>query len=94
MENNHNHITKYSLNLTVLVILLLLTAVTVGVAWFDFKDWTIAVAMLIASIKAFLVLTFFMHLKYEKLVLKLMVGMVFLLLAVTFVILFFDYLFR
>ena len=94
MENSKTHITNYSVYLKVLASLLLLTAITVGVAWFHFENWTIIVAMLIASLKAFLVLTFFMHLKYEKLVLKLMVGMVFLLLVVVFVILFFDYWFR
>ena len=36
----------------------------------------------------------FEHLKYERLVLKLMVGMVFLLLLVVLIILYFDYLFR
>jgi len=94
MHNEENHITSYVTYGRVLVTLLLLTAVTVGAAWFDFKELTIAVAMLIASVKVFLVLSWFMHLKFEKLIFRLMVGMVFILIAIVFVILFFDYWFR
>ncbi|MGN6107383.1 MAG: cytochrome C oxidase subunit IV family protein [Kofleriaceae bacterium] len=47
--------------------LLLLTLVTVGATKFDFgPSINLAVAMLIAVIKATLVVLFFMHLKYDK----------------------------
>lgn len=94
MEIAHKHISEYSLYGRILVILLFLTALTVAVAWLDFKELTIIIAMTIASVKAFLVMTYFMHLKYERFVFKTMVIMVFALLAVVFVLLFFDYWFR
>jgi cytochrome c oxidase subunit 4 len=94
MEHAEIHISKYSLTAKVLVTLLILTMVTVAAAWFNFGKLNIIIAMAIASFKVFLVLTYFMHLKYEKLVFRLMVGMVFILLALIFIFLFFDYWFR
>ncbi|OFX58678.1 MAG: hypothetical protein A2046_10150 [Bacteroidetes bacterium GWA2_30_7] len=94
MSNGKHHITDYKTYAWVLVILLFFTALTVFVSWFDFKALTIAVALIIASIKVTIVLTYFMHLKYDYLVFRLMVSMVFLLIALVFVITFFDYLFR
>ena len=94
MGHEENHITSYATNAKVLIALLLLTSLTVGAAWFNFNDWNIVIVVAIASTKIFLVLTYFMHLKYENLIFRLMVGLVFLLLAVVFVILFFDYWFR
>jgi len=94
MGHEETHISSYAFNAKILITLLLLTSITVGAAWFNFNDWNIVIAIGIASVKIFLVLTYFMHLKYENLMFKLMVGMVFLLLAVVFVILFFDYWFR
>ncbi|MBI5542666.1 MAG: cytochrome C oxidase subunit IV family protein [Deltaproteobacteria bacterium] len=46
--------------------LLGLTATTVGVSYLDFGDWNIAIALLVASIKAALVAAVFMHLAYDK----------------------------
>lgn len=47
--------------------LLLLTLITVGATKFDFgPSINLAIAMLIAVIKATLVVLFFMHLKYDK----------------------------
>ena len=73
---------------------MLLLSVSVLAAWLDLKHWTIVIAMTVSCVKAYFVLTYFMHLKFEKLVFRLMVGMVFGLLVVIFVLLFFDYLFR
>ena len=46
--------------------LLVFTAVTVAVSYFNFGIFNIVVAMGIASIKAALVCLFFMHLKYDN----------------------------
>jgi len=52
------------------VVLLLLTAVTVGVSFLSLGLWNAAVALGIASLKAVLVALYFMHLRHEvKLVL-------------------------
>lgn len=46
--------------------LLLLTAITVSAAQYDFGSWNTAIALIIAVTKASLVALFFMHLKYEN----------------------------
>jgi cytochrome c oxidase subunit IV len=94
MENHDNHISSYSLNWTVLLVLLILTTISVLAIKFHFGAFTVAVALLLASIKVAIVLTYFMHLKFESLLLRLMVGGVFLLFAVVIVITFIDYYFR
>jgi len=67
-ENSHElgHIIPGRVYLTVLTCLLMLTIITVGVSRIDFGVMNLVVAMGIASVKAFLVALFFMHLKYES----------------------------
>jgi cytochrome c oxidase subunit IV len=90
-----NHITPYRTYSIILVILLFLTALTITVTWLDTAHhMAIAVAMAVASVKAGLVLFYFMHLKFDILLFRILVGIVFLLIVVVFVITFFDYLFR
>jgi len=89
-----NHITSYRTYGVILVILMFLTALTVTVTWVDAGQLAIAVALSIACIKVGFVLFYFMHLKFDMLLFKLLVGMVFLLILIVFVITFFDYLFR
>lgn len=94
MKNHDNHISSYSLNWTVLLVLLILTTISVLVIKIHLGAFTVALALLLASVKATIVLTYFMHLKFENLMLRLMVGGVFLLFAVVIVITFIDYYFR
>jgi cytochrome c oxidase subunit 4 len=61
------HASPYSTYLYIFIALLVLTVLTVAVTRFDFGNWNLVVAMLIASVKAMLVALYFMHLKYEKL---------------------------
>ena len=60
------HIIPLRIYCYVLGALVVLTAVTVAVAQFDFGNWNLVVAMAVASVKATLVALFFMHLKYEN----------------------------
>jgi cytochrome c oxidase subunit IV len=60
-----HHIIPFSLYIKVIAALLVLTVVTVAAAQVDFGFMNTVIAMLIASIKAGLVLAFFMHLKYD-----------------------------
>lgn len=94
MENEKPHITSFFTNGTVLIALLTLTAITVMITSFHFGAFSVGVALIIASVKAFIVLTYFMHLKHETLFTKLMVSGVFLVFALVVIITFFDYLFR
>ncbi len=94
MKNHDSHITSYALNLKVLLVLLILTMTSILVIKFHLGAYTVALALILASIKTTIVLTYFMHLKFENLILRLMVGGVFLLFAIIIVITFIDYYFR
>jgi cytochrome c oxidase subunit 4 len=92
---NHSHNEKqtphYGIYIIVWLALLILTGVTVAVAGIDFGGLTVATALLIASIKSYLVLTIFMHLKSESKVFSIFVGVALLFLLISFVLLFADY---
>jgi cytochrome c oxidase subunit 4 len=60
-----HHIIPLSIYLKVIGVLFFLTFITVFVAQFDFGQWNTVIAFLIATVKATLVLAFFMHLKYD-----------------------------
>lgn len=94
MQNGNTHITSYRTHGIILVLLLFLTTITITITWIDAGSFSVGVAMLVACVKASLVLFYFMHLKFDELIFKIFAGMVFLLLAIVFVITFFDYLFR
>ena len=61
----HRHIVGYGQLAVVLVLLLVLTGVTVAVSYIDLGFLNVPVALTIATLKAALVLLFFMHLRYE-----------------------------
>lgn len=94
MANNTTHTIEYKGLAKILLVLLTLTFVTIGVTSFHLGSLTVTVALLIAGLKAFLVLSNFMHLKYESVLLRILVALVFVLFAVIVVITFIDYAFR
>ncbi len=59
------HILSYGKLATVLGVLLVLTGVTVAVSYVHLGYWNVPIALTLASLKASLVLLFFMHLKDE-----------------------------
>ena len=61
-----NHSVSFKTYLSVLTALLVLTVITVGVAQVDFGKLNAFFAMFVATIKAILVLMYFMHLKYDE----------------------------
>jgi cytochrome c oxidase subunit 4 len=74
--------------------LMVLTAVTVGVAFINLGPLNFPVAISIAIIKATLVILFFMHVKYSSRLTKLVVGTGFFFLMVLFTLTLTDYLSR
>jgi len=60
------HIVPFPIYIKVLSSLLVLTVITVTVAQIDFGIFNALIAMGIATIKAMLVLLYFMHLKYDN----------------------------
>lgn len=92
-DSHENHITGYGIYILVWLGLLILTGITVAVAGIDFGKITMIIAMLIASVKTWLVLTIFMHLKYEDRTFKLFVFVAVITFLIFLVLLFFDYFF-
>ena len=68
------HVLPLRTYLNVFGALLLLTAVTTGVAYLDLGFLNTAVALTIASVKMFLVVLFFMHVKYSSRVIWVFAG--------------------
>ncbi|SHE84287.1 cytochrome c oxidase subunit 4 [Mariniphaga anaerophila] len=94
MENEKHHIVPYRLYLFVLVALLALTFLSIAITEIDLGSLTVAGALVLASIKAYLVLKYFMHLKYDKPYIVSMVVFVFAIFIVTVIVTFLDYLYR
>jgi len=66
----HIHIVANRTYISVWMALLILLAATIAVAKMSVTRYSVVINLLIASLKAFLVLLFFMHLKYEGRFLK------------------------
>ena len=94
MKNEETHISSYTSHTLVLIALLILTFIAVAATGWHFGAFTVAVALLIASIKVATVIINFMHVKHESLFIKAMVSGVFALFAVVIVITFIDYYLR
>lgn len=94
MKNETTHITGYSHYLSVLIALLILTTISVLAISFHLGSLTVALALLIATIKGALVMTFFMHLKSEYLLLRLLVIGVILFYIIIVLVTFIDYSYR
>ncbi|MFN4896555.1 MAG: cytochrome C oxidase subunit IV family protein [Pseudomonadota bacterium] len=76
------HVVPVSTFFKVLVALLILTVITVLAAKVDLGKWNIVGALVIASIKASLVILIFMHGKYENKILWVYILIPFVLLAI------------
>ena len=83
-ESGHHHVAGASTFVAVLVALLFLTFVTVWIAQFDFGSANLLIAMLIASIKAALVIAIFMHVKWDTAINKVVFLSSFLFLSLLF----------
>lgn len=97
-KNNHHeeehHIVSYASNLKVWIVLLLLTWITITVAYINFGNLAVAIALLIATVKAGIVLAYFMHLKFDSKVLTAFLLVTMAVFASFIVLTFFDYAFR
>jgi cytochrome c oxidase subunit 4 len=78
----------------ILVLLLVLTGTSVAVTQVHLTRWSTLVALLLATAKTSLVLSIFMHLKFDQRIFRVMAVLIFLLLAVVIFITFLDYGFR
>jgi len=68
------HLLPKSLYFKIFGALMVLTALTVSLAYVDLGQFNIVVALAVAIVKASLVVMFFMHLKYESHLTKVVLG--------------------
>jgi cytochrome c oxidase subunit IV len=94
MSEQGKHIVSTKTFVLVWAALLTLTAITVTVAKLNLGALSTLTAIAIASVKAGLVLWFFMHLKYEKRLLKLLLLVPIVTLAVIIGLTFIDVWYR
>jgi len=94
MTEDHAHIVPYRTFIIVWLVLLALTGITVAVAQFNLGALNIWVALGIATLKAGLVVTVFMHMKYEQPLFKLALMSALAILAIFIGLTFFDVLYR
>jgi cytochrome c oxidase subunit 4 len=94
IEHENEHILSYSFLALILLALVIMTGVTVGVSYFDWGFLNVPIALFVASSKATIVLLFFMHIKYEGLVIKVSFISTMLVLAIMISFTFWDVAFR
>ncbi|KPL14519.1 MAG: hypothetical protein AMS23_03200 [Bacteroides sp. SM1_62] len=88
------HIIPYRTFLLVLLVLLTFTFISIGVTSYNLGPFTVLTALLLATLKTILILTYFMHLKFDVKMFGILVAAVLALIAVVIFITFLDYLFR
>jgi cytochrome c oxidase subunit 4 len=88
------HVSPKSTYYGIFASLMVLTAVTVGVAFVHLGRLNFPVAIAIAITKATLVILFFMHVKYSSRLTKMVVGMAIFFLAILLLLTLTDYLSR
>ncbi|WP_163708931.1 cytochrome C oxidase subunit IV family protein [Mangrovibacterium lignilyticum] len=94
MQNEKHHIVPYSTYIIILAALVLFTFLSIEVTGIELGGLTVAAALIFASLKSYLVLTYFMHLKFDKPYIRIMVGFVILVFLAVIIITFIDYFFR
>ncbi len=91
---NTEHSHGYGIYVLVWLGLLALTGLTVAVAGINIGGFTIVTALLIASVKAYLVLAIFMHLRSESKMFTVFALVAAFFLIISFILLFSDYSFQ
>jgi cytochrome c oxidase subunit 4 len=71
--HDQHHVVPLKIYYGIFGILMVLTGVTVGVAYIDLGRWNTVVALAIACFKAMVVVLYFMHVKYSTRLIKLTV---------------------
>ena len=96
MGNNEekHHIVPYRTFLLVLLALLVLTFLSIGVTSYNLGPLTVITALVLATLKTILVLSYFMHLKFDVRMFAILVFAVLVLIGVVIFITFLDYLYR
>ena len=92
--NEQPHIISYKKLTGIWLVLLALTALTVGITRIDLGGYKVLGALTIACVKAGLVIAVFMHMKYEGRLLRWLLYLALMTLAIFIGFTFFDVLYR
>jgi cytochrome c oxidase subunit IV len=92
--HNQHHVVPKKIYYAIFATLIVLTGVTVAVAYLDLGAMNAVVAIAIACFKALIVVLFFMHVKYSTRLIKLTVIAGLYWMGILFVLTFSDYLTR
>lgn len=94
-NSTHHHEPTIKEPIYVFLALVLLTITTVALSGTASNAIvSVGIALIIASIKGFLVIRYFMHIKYEPLVFKKFIGVAIFTMLTIYALLFTDYLYR
>ena len=93
-EEAHSHEMTYGTYIMVWLGLVALTAITVTIAGIHLGSLTLIAAMVIASIKTVLVVTFFMHVKFDNITIKVFIFVCLLIFIIIMILTFSDLSFR
>ena len=94
MSSQHHeeaHVIEYGNYIYIWLGLLAFTGITVTVSGINLGNWTIVIALLIACVKSWYVLNYFMHMKYEDAIFKLFITAALLTLLIFLGFTFWDY---
>jgi cytochrome c oxidase subunit 4 len=94
MENQKTHVIPYRVYVYILIALVSFTFMSIGITSINLGAYSVLGALIFAMLKSYLVLTYFMHLKFDTLFLRLSVMSIFILLLVVITITFLDYFYR
>jgi len=94
MSEHKPHITNYKTQLVVLAALVVFTFISVMITRVEMGPFNTAAAMLIAGIKAAIVMSWFMHLKFDNKIFLIFTVLVITVFLLVLYVTFFDYLYR
>lgn len=94
MEKEKHHIVAYKTYLYILIALLAMTFMSIGITKINLGEFSVLGAMIFATLKSILVLTWFMHLKFDQPFLRIMVVFVVMVFFAVIFITFSDYYYR
>lgn len=93
-EHTNSHSASYGMYIMVWAGLIAFTAVTITLAGINLGGLTLIVALLIASTKTVLVVNYFMHVKFDNIVIKVFIGLCLLVFIILLALTFSDLSFR
>jgi len=90
-QHEETHIVGYGNYVYIWLVLIAFTGITVTAAGIGLGNWTIVLALTIASAKSWFVMNYFMHLKYEDAVFKAFIAVALFTFAIFIGFTFWDY---